>query len=1109
MLNAYLKQLSERIIKEDYREESFYPALGEIIQAAAEAQGIKKVDVTQLPRKTEAGNPDMRVWDGDHKVIGYLEAKQPGTDLNKIEQSEQLQRYLGTFPNVILTDFFEFRLYKDGELVDKVSIGRPFVAKKLGEVPPAEHEEEFTDLLKTFFSHSAPVTRHASSLAKELAKRTRFLEHIIEQELVEEENKALTGFYQAFQQYLIAGLSKTEFADLYAQTVTYGLFAARTRAEGTFTRRNAREFIPSTIGILRDVFEFISYRELPQNIGWIVDDIAEVLNAADTGKILKRYYEEGKGADPIIHFYETFLSEYNPGLREQRGVYYTPEPVVGYIVRSVHQMLKEEFGKPLGLADESVTVLDPAAGTLTFIAEAFKVAVNEYATKYGKGGVPNLIKEHLLEHFYAFELMMAPYAIGHLKMGFILDELGYHLEDDERFKLYLTNTLEMEELEQTELPGMASLSEESKAAGKVKKQEEVLVILGNPPYSGNSFNASEEKVRIKKGERYIIDWKLNKEGKAVPVERKAIKNLERNQPTFIGSILKQYYFVDGKSLDEWNPKMLQDDYVKFIRFAQWKIDQHGQGIVSMITNHGYLENPTFRGMRESLMNSFDEISVLDLHGNARKKETAPDGSKDDNVFDIQQGVAIHTMVKKKDGRESPPGRGVRGGLVQRADLYGKRNEKYEWLEMHQLQDNGYEEITPQSPFYFFTQLNYDLRERYRKYIQVTDLFNEYSTGIKTHRDDFVIDFDEDTLKRRISTFLNKRKTDEEVRLLFDLKDNRDWKLSEKRKAIQNDENWREHFTKVLYRPFQDKHIFYHKDAVDYGREDILKHLITGENLGLITVRQVAEESFNHSLITDKLVDTRVTFSSRGAGYLFPLYLYPEAENGNGKSKGGSTMMMVFDDEVAYTERRPNINKEFYTLLENTYSSDDSKSSDESETRTPTPEQILYYTYAVLYAPAYRQTYAEFLKSDFPRVPFTKDYELFNELAELGKQITELHLMKSDKLNNPIAKFQGSGSNVIGKSKKVGRNYHPEEERVYINKEEQYFEGIPEEVWEYQVGGYQVLDKWLYDRRERKLSNEEIQHYCKVATALAHTITLQKKIDELYAGVEKDVVQWEG
>jgi predicted helicase len=1058
MIESFVEDVAKKMHQGDAREETYYGVFERFLENYSQELEAKNATVTALPKRTDAGNPDFRVWDGSHKVIGYVEAKKPGANLDKIQESEQLKRYRGTFPNVILTDFFEYRLYKDGDLIDKISIGRPFVAEKLGEKPPVENTDAFNKLVETFLSHSAPKTYHASSLAKELAKRTRFLEHVIERELLEEDNQDLEGFYQAFKKYLIAGLDKQQFADLYAQTVTYGLFAARTRADETFTRENAVKFIPSTIGILKDVFEFISYSDLPQNISWIVDDLSEILNVANIQKILDRFYEEGRGNDPIIHFYETFLAEYNPKVREQRGVYYTPESVVGYIVRSIHQTLKDDFDKPLGLADKSVTVLDPAAGTLTFIAEALRVAVEEYKEHYGSGDISGIIKEHLLEHFYAFELMMAPYAIGHLKMGFVLDELGYDMDDDERFKLFLTNTLEMEDLEQTELPGMRSLSEESEAAGKVKKDEEVLVILGNPPYSGNSFND--------------IDWidNLLKEGYT-----------HENRHSDDG-----YYKVDGKPLGERNPKMLQDDYVKFMRFAQWKIDQLGHGIVSMITNHGYLDNPTFRGMRESLMKSFDEIAVLDLHGNSRKKETAPDGSKDENVFDIQQGVAIHSMIKDPDKSKK----------VLRGDLYGKRREKYEWLEGHDLSNTEWTEIKPQSEFYFFTELNRSLRDSYKRYIQVTDIFKSYSNGIKTHRDYFVVDSDKNKLKRRIISFLDTNKTDEEVRLLFDLNDNRDWKLSNKRRAIQNDENWRDHFTKVLYRPFDSRHIFYHKDAIDFGREEIMKHMLFDKSLGLSIGRQwgaVGSKVYDTVLISDKIVDTNLF--RRGGNALFPLYLFNEKLNSNRKDSDG-TISMVFETELDTNEGTPNINKELYKLFEHSYKN------------RPFPEQILNYIYAVLNAPTYRQTYAEFLKSDFPRIPFTTDYELFKEMASLGEKLGRLHLMKSDKLNTPIAKFEGEGSKVVAKKKKIGRNYKPEEERVYINKDGQYFDGIPEEVWNYQVGGYQVLDKYLYDRRERELTNDEIQHFCKVATALHHTIEIQQEIDEVYAGVEEDIIEWQ-
>jgi predicted helicase len=607
MTKEYLSNLFKAYQKGDAREESYYKHLENFISVFSETKRKKRIDITTLPKKTEAGNPDFRVWDGKQKITGYIEAKDLGADLDRVEDSEQLERYLSTFPNVILTNFTEFRLYRNGERIDKISIARPFVIKKLAAVPPLENEDKLFELLERFLDFSLPKTYTAKTLAVELAKRTKFLKDEIVSEELKSGTKSIIGFYEAFKEFLIAGISEKEFADLYSQTITYGLFAARLRAGEEFTRKSAYSFIPRSIGILRDIFKYISLEDIPKQMEFIIDDIADVLAAADAKKILDQYYHDGKGSDPVLHFYETFLSVYDPATREKRGVYYTPEPVVSFIVRSLHQILKEKFGIADGLAAKDVTLLDPAGGTLSFLAKAIEIAVEEIKAKVGAGVVDLLIKERVLENYYAFELMMAPYAIGHMKMSFLLEELGYRMEDDERIKYYLTNTLEMKELEETKFPGMSSLSTESHEAGKVKKQVPILVVLGNPPYSGHSSNTGE--------------W--------------------------ISEIIKEYYQVDGKPLGEKNPKWLQDDYVKFIRFSQWKIDQAGEGVLGFITNHGYLDNPTFRGMRQSLMNSFDEIYILDLHGNSLKKEKAPDGSKDENVFDIQQGVAVTFMIKYK------------------------------------------------------------------------------------------------------------------------------------------------------------------------------------------------------------------------------------------------------------------------------------------------------------------------------------------------------------------------------------------------------------------------------------------------------------------------------
>lgn len=482
MTKEYLSEIIKTTERGDAREESYYSALASLFYDFAKSIGRNEIQITTLPKRTDAGNPDFRIWDGTQNIVGYIEAKKPGENLDLIENSDQLKRYRKTFPNVILTDFYEFRLYRNGEPVDKTFIARSALAKK-GIAPPAENEEKFGALLQKFFGFSLPQVRTAEELAHELAKRTRFLRDeviVLEIEQQQQGKGELYGFYDTFKKFLIANLKEDDFADLFSQTITYGMFAARTRRVNGFNRKLAYDLIPKTIGVLRNVFRFVSQGDLPRNMEVMIDDIAEVLNAADVKNILHQYYRVGKGDDPIIHFYETFLAEYEPATREKRGVYYTPEPVVRYIVRSVHALLKTHFGLPDGLASREVTLLDPAAGTLTFPAEAIKLAVKEFSDKYGEGGIQKLISEHVLKNFYAFELMMAPYAIGHIKVSFLLEELGYSLSDNERFKLYLTNTLDMEDLQQTHIPGLGSLSEESHEAGKIKKNEPILVIMGNP-----------------------------------------------------------------------------------------------------------------------------------------------------------------------------------------------------------------------------------------------------------------------------------------------------------------------------------------------------------------------------------------------------------------------------------------------------------------------------------------------------------------------------------------------------------------------------------------------------------------------------------------------------
>jgi type I restriction-modification system DNA methylase subunit len=1034
LIKAYLKEISTITAQGDAREESYYPALKQFLESYPLEKG-RKTQVTVLPKKTEAGSPDFRVWDGKDFIVGYIEAKTPGTNLDQIETSKQLQRYLSTFPNLILTDFYEFRLYRDGKLMQNATIARQFTARVLKTTPQVEQAEQFQALMEQFFGFKLPRSFTAESLAVELAKRTRFLrDEVISQELIESEQQhgELYGYYQAFQKYLIPNLTPEQFADLYSQTITYGLFAARTRANSEFNRKMAFDYIPHTTGILRDVFRFISLGDLPLPMEVLVDDIAAILHAAEINGILNQYYKEGKGEDPIVHFYETFLNQYDPQTRERRGVYYTPEPVVQYIVRSVHSLLKTHFGLPDGLADPAVTLLDPAAGTLTFPAEAIKLAVQEYVQKYGGGGKANFIRNQILKNYYAFELMMAPYAIGHMKISYLLEALGYRLQEDESFKLYLTNTLEMEKLPPIDIPFMSSLSEESRKALEVKAKD-ILVIMGNPPYSGISAN--------------INAW----------TEKLLKEDLDGAQ---------SYYTVDGKPLGERNSKLLQDDYVKFLRFAQWKIHKAGQGILAMITNHGYLDNITFRGMRQSLMQTFDEIYVLDLHGNSLKNETAPDGSPDENVFDIRQGVAISIFVKTNNKKMH---------AVFHKDLFGIRESKYAWLKENEFSANKYNQIAPAKPFLLFIPYDVSKIKHYSDWIKITDIFPANLSGIKTHRDKLAISVDKQSLMRNIEIFRNLSYTDDFVKEFFKLSEKSGWKIHPQREEFQRVIDLDGYIKEILYRPFDKRYIFYHPNIVTRMRTDFMRHMLK-ENLALCTVRQIKTgDRWQHILATDKIVDIcYVSNRTSEICYLFPLYLY-NTENENAG---------LYD--ILEPEKKPNISPSIFSTLKNKCNTD------------IRAEEIIYYIYAILYSNTYREIYFDFLKYDFPRVPFTADSALFQQMAALGKRLVDLHLLRSPELEQPIARFEGKGEDRTIATPK----YDPKTKRVWINAT-YYFEGITPEVWQYQIGGYQVLDKYLKARKDRSL--EDPRHILRVATALARTIEVQKEIDALYPQVEENLI----
>jgi predicted helicase len=599
----------------------------------------------------------------------------------------------------------------------------------------------------------------------------------------------------------------------------------------------------------------------------------------------------------------------------------------------------------------------------------------------------------------------------------------------------------------------------------IKKKTPILVILGNPPYSGTPANPSEEQITIKKGQGYTAGFSIQEDRltggyKLVPQIEEAKRDRRIRRRTWIGELIEYYKVIDGQWLDERNPKWLQDDYVKFIRFAQWKIDQNGEGVLGFITNHSYLDNPTFRGMRQSLMNSFNEIYVLDLHGHSRKKKKSPDGSKDENVFDIRQGVAISLFIKKKDLENK----------ISYYERWGLRKDKYDWLLENDIRTTEWKEIKPKSEFYLFVPREEALFEAYSKYPKITEIFPTYSVGIVTSRDDFVIDFDRQRLVGRIKVFRDKESSDEVIIQAFELKDKANWNVAKAREAVSKDESWEEAITQILYRPFDIRWIFYHDKVIERPRKEVMRHMFAGENLALISARSNKSGEMNHFFCCQHIMETKCGESTTQS-CIFPLYLYPEVNK---------------KDMFSHLEpgtRKPNLNLRLTESLAEVYR------------KEPTPEEIFYYIYGVLHSNVYRSKYAEFLKIDFPKVPFTRNYELFSTIGKYGSKLVDLHLMKSAELNNPIVKFQGGGDYEVSKVR-----YEEKRKQVCIN-DSQYFEGIEREVWQYQIGGYQVLDKWLKDRKGRKLSLDDIKDYCRIATALEETIKIQRDIDNIYLDIE--------
>lgn len=1035
MFKSYLNEVFKKLSSGDASERTYYPVLEYLLTSFQ-----KGSQIIIEARKSTVGIPDFKVQTDKGSLIGYIEAKDLGRDIDHLTKGEQdqIEKYKKEYPKLIVTNFIEFRLYESGKQVDSVVITQP-VTLKLG-IPVLDNEGRVNGVFERFFSTTIQEVHTAKRLSELLAHKTRVLRGLIGEEidLTDVEETETEKLLATFKKTLKPDMTPEIFSDMYAQTITFGLFVARINSDHQeFTRHTAHSLIPHTIPLLRKVFWILSGQDVPQHIEWQVDEIAEILANTKIEKITEEFFSHGKGRDPIIHFYETFLMEYDSSQREQLGVYYTPQPVVSYITRSLHKILKKNFGKKDGFADPSVITLDPAAGTLTFPAEAITIAKHEFEKSHGSGGWRSLVKNHILKNFYAFEILMAPYAVGHLKISLLLKELGYQMGPDERFELYLTNTLDMSKFQPHHSYLEEEISQESEKAYEIKDKVPVLVVMGNPPYSGHSSNRGE--------------W----------IEKQ----------------IEEYKKVDGEPLGERNPKWLNDDYVKFIRFAQWKIEKTGQGILGFITNHAWLDNPTFRGMRYSLMQSFDEIYVLNLHGSALKKEKVPEDvqkkekirERDEGVFGIRPGTSITLAVKNSKSK--------RECKVHYAEQWGLREKKFDWLDKHDIEDTNWGTINPVNPSYFFIKRDDEGWKAYKDFVGINDIFPVNSVGIVTSRDDFVIDYDKQTLENRMRIFINSSDSDDFIKQAFELKENTTWRVSKARAALREVSGWEKYIHKILYRPFDERWIFYHPAVIERSRREVMNHLLK-DNLALVTAKRNRLSRVDSFLCSDKLVETKCGESTIQS-YTFPLYLY-----------GGKQ-----DDLFGNNGKCQNIN---WDSLPGWMATIQPFTSPATDNFIQVPEAIFYYIYAVLYSNIYREKYREFLKSDFPRIPFTNHYKTFQSLAILGEQLVELHLLKSKLLDHPVSRYEGQGDDRVEK-----RDYREDSKRLYIN-ELQFFDKVSPEVWNYYIGGYQVLDKWLKDRVGRTLSLEDQLHFRKVITALTETIDIQRRIDKFYPDVEKSL-----
>ena len=1075
-IETYLGEVSRQFATGDAREHGYRPALQRLLSAA-----IPGATVVNEPAHVECGAPDILVRENGpaRRPLGYVETKDIGDadlDGNSVHR-EQFDRYKAELSNLVFTDYLDFHFYEDGAFVAKCRIA-DVMGRRI--VPAAPEElERFAGLLRHFAEVAPKRISSPSRLAHLMAGKARLLARAVAATLNADAalETSIGAQMQAFRQWLVHDLDAESFADVYAQTIVYGMFAARLHdtTPEDFSRAEAAQLIPRTNPLLRRLFRDID-EYVDESIVWIIDDLVSLFAASDVAAILKDYGKATAQTDPLLHFYEDFLSAYNPALRKQRGVWYTPAPVVRYIVRSVDAILKRDFNLPAGLADSAKTrvkvvndnrvrkgdakfveremhrvqILDPAAGTGTFLAETVRHIRSKFVGQEGMW--PGYVRDHLVPRLNGFEILMASYAMAHLKLDLLLDAPA------ERLRIFLTNSLE-EFSEATGTLWAMELSNESREADFIKRDCPVMVVMGNPPYSVSSSNKGEWIQKL------VADYK--------------------------------------KGLGEKKIN-LDDDYIKFIRLGQHYIDKNGEGILAYISNNSFLDGITHRQMRKSLMESFDEIYILDLHGNARKKETAPDGSKDENVFDIMQGVSINIFVKRGTGngergryltqrrREAEDAesllaaKNAKVAKVSHAEVFGEREAKYAFLDAHDIANVEYKELAPKAPHYFFVPKDFALQEEYEKGFSVAELFSLYNSGIQTKRDKLTVSFLHEDVLQVINDF--KLLPQEELRAKYNLPDDgRDWTVNGAKADLIS------HEASVIpycYRPFDIRHIAYtgfSKGFIAYPRDKVMGSFVDKDNLALLTCRFQTTFVFQHAFVTNLVSDLNsVSMQTGEQSFVFPLYLYTE--------------------NMGKVEKTPNLNPEIVKKIEEALCAlslsaslrENNTSSNLVNPVNPvqklSPEDIFHYIYAVLHTPSYRSRYREFLKVDFPRIPYPSSAAEFRRLATIGEKLVQVHLLKAPEVRDMFSPYANFA--VSGESRVEGVKW--ENGRVFIN-DAQYFDNVPAEAWGFYIGGYQPAQKWLKDRKGRVLSYDDIKHYKAIIAALVETSRLMNELAAITCG----------